>query len=127
MNRLTRRNPDGAANFADVDFESVCAELTPANCEKVRAIVNKLAEYEDAEEQGRLVIMPFKREDNVWMVSTNEPMTVKSATVTVCAFDRNGRHEFPLTDWGRFIFPTKEAADEAFEKMAQEMVEAGGV
>lgn len=54
MNRLTRRNPDGAANFADADFEHVCAELTPANREKVRAIVEKLAEYEDAEENGTL-------------------------------------------------------------------------
>lgn len=38
MTRLTRRNPDGATNFADADFESVCAELTPANREKFRTI-----------------------------------------------------------------------------------------
>ena len=110
MNRLTRRNPDGGIS---VDGMTVALE--------------KLAALEDMQEQRRLVELPFKCEDNVWMVSAKEPMTVKSAAVTVCAFDKNGRHEFPLTAWERFIFPTKEAADAAFEKMAQEMVEAGGV
>lgn len=108
--RLTRRNPDGGINVDDLP-----------------AALEKLAAYEDAETEGRLTILPFKYGDGVWMVSANEPMTVKGVTVTVCAFDRHGRHGFPLTDWGRFVFPTKEAADEAFEKMAQEMVEAGGV
>lgn len=56
MQRLTRRDPDGAANFADADFESVCAELTPTNREKVRAIVDKLADWEDGKEYAESVL-----------------------------------------------------------------------
>lgn len=60
MQRLTRRNPDGAANFADAEFESACAELTPANREKVRAIVDALADWEDAKGCGAIAVLPSK-------------------------------------------------------------------
>lgn len=61
MARLTRRNPDGAANFADADFESVCAELTPDNREKVSAALEKLADWEDGKEYAESVLNEGKR------------------------------------------------------------------
>lgn len=126
--RLTYRNQYGVVDLFGAESSILREGLeTEREVNALTAALKKLAAYEDAEEQGRLTILPFKCGDSVWMVSANEPMTVKGVTATVCAFDRHGRHEFPLTDWGRFVFPTKEAADEAFEKMAQEMVEAGGV
>lgn len=53
MNRLTRRNPDGTANFADVDLETICYDLSVSECETVRAALEKLAAYEDAEQSGQ--------------------------------------------------------------------------
>ena len=34
----------------------------------MRDVINKLAAYEDAEEQGRLVILPCKVGDTVWQI-----------------------------------------------------------
>lgn len=39
-------------------------------CIFFRAVLDKLAHYEDLEEQGRLVVMPCKIGDTVWIVGT---------------------------------------------------------
>ena len=53
MDRLTRRNPDGSADFANCDFEAICYDLSVSECATVRAALEKLAQYEDAEKSGQ--------------------------------------------------------------------------
>lgn len=49
--RLTRRNPDGTANFAFSDFDAVCHGLLVGERATIRIVLEKLAEYEDGVEQ----------------------------------------------------------------------------
>lgn len=84
MTRLTRRDPDGAANFADAEFESVCAELTPTNREKVREIVDALAEYEDAKECGAIAVLPCNVGDTVYQT---DGVRVYESAVKKLVFD----------------------------------------
>jgi hypothetical protein len=66
--RLTKRDSAGNAlkNCEDCKIkfrESCCSKQLCLN-----ALINKLAAYEDAEEQGRLVILPCKIGDKVFRV-----------------------------------------------------------
>lgn len=87
--RLTRRNHDGG-----IDIDNLHAAL------------EKLAEYEDAEEQGRLVVIPFQEGDTAFAIVDGE---IKSGTVVdiFC-----GYMDFCL----RMLF--KILMDEAFERRA---------
>lgn len=53
MERLTERNPSW---IDDELWESACEP----DCEEVDAVYRRLKDYEDLEEQGRLVILPCK-------------------------------------------------------------------
>ena len=62
MNRLTEINKD-ACDLCNLDCKH-----TDNSCEKAK-LYNKLAHYEDLEEQGRLIELPCKVGDTVWCVT----------------------------------------------------------
>ena len=62
MERLTERNP---LWIDDELWERACEP----DCEEIDALYRKLKEYEDLEEQGRLVKLPCKIGDKVWHIS----------------------------------------------------------
>ena len=45
-----------------------CSKEDWENCQTIDDVVDKLADYEDLEEQGRLVILPCKVGDTVYLV-----------------------------------------------------------
>lgn len=61
MKRLTERNP---LWIDDELWESACEP----DCEEIDAVYRKLKDYEDLEEQGRLVKLPCKVGDTVWQI-----------------------------------------------------------
>lgn len=61
MKRLTERNPSW------IDDELWGSACEP-DCEEIDAVYRKLKDYEDLEEQGRLVKLPCKVGDDVWFV-----------------------------------------------------------
>lgn len=63
--RLTRRNPDGGIAVRDLP-----------------AALDKLAFYEDAEEQGRLARLPVKVGDILWSFMESPLKTVYSVTIS---------------------------------------------
>lgn len=63
--RLTRRDPDGGIRVDDLP-----------------AALEKLAELEDAEEQGRLVRLPCKVGDMLWSFMDSPQRTVYSVTIS---------------------------------------------
>lgn len=68
MERLTRRSANGTGVYATPSGE-------PAEWENNRHnVLQKLAEYEDLEEQGRLVKLPCKVGDTVYVDSTILPI-----------------------------------------------------
>ena len=75
MDRLTERTVDGILVKENYEKESLktlysCYGEKPnphyTNCEEGYCAMEKLADYEDAEEQGRLVKLPCKVGDTVW-------------------------------------------------------------
>ena len=61
MERLTERNPSW---IDDELWERACEP----DCEEIDAVYRKLKEYEDLEEQGRLIKLPCKVGDTIYAV-----------------------------------------------------------
>ena len=92
----------------------------------------KLAQYEAAEEEGRLVVLPCKVGDTVWMVHQRLTSTVNNVvsemTVTELRGNRlnpiwfvidgeYGRTSFHPSGIGKTFFFTREEAEKALKEM----------
>ena len=88
-------------------------------------IIDKLAEYETAEEEGRLVVLPCKVGDTVWTfyddMSGVVDFTVEKIQIV---FDKNGKPYFLLDgmDFGQdclgiALFFSEEEAEKALKEM----------
>lgn len=73
MERLTKTYSDGTHGASD---NLPCGENS---YDYKSLLIEKLGKYEDLEEQGRLVKLPFKAGDRVYQISENfiEPCTVE--------------------------------------------------
>lgn len=76
MERLTESNPSW---IDDELWERACEP----DCEEIDAVYRKLKEYEDLEEQGRLVQLPCKVGDTVWDNDYGRPCAY---TITAFSF-----------------------------------------
>ena len=111
--RLTKRNADGIACSAKP------FEISTFN------MVEKLAAYEDAEEQGFLVMLPCKVGDTVWSRDV-EPWTVVSVewfsrkvTQLHCKSPVTGRgmtFSIGKRSLGKTVFLTREEAEAALKE-----------
>lgn len=91
MERLTERTAVGILVKEDYGKEVLktlysCYGEKPnphyTNCEEGYCAMEKLADYEDAEEQGRLVILPCKIGDTIYEVSyENREFVIKEHIV----------------------------------------------
>ena len=76
MERVTESNPSW---IDDELWERACEP----DCEEIDAVYRKLKEYEDLEEQGRLVQLPCKVGDTVWDNDYGRPCAY---TITAFSF-----------------------------------------
>ena len=92
MERLTERTADGILVKENYEKESLktlysCYGEKPnsyySNCEEGYCAMEKLADYEDTEEQGRLVKLPCKAGDTVWDNDFGRPCAY---TITAFSF-----------------------------------------
>lgn len=126
MERLTERMenaPDGESNVWVKNHDYIKAS-------------EKLAEYEDLEEQGLLVRLPCKVGDTVYRVNSGAkqpiiPMTVSEIHFLCCKneravrFDAIGKEDmgescYRLEDIGRIVFLTHEEAVNKLEELENE-------
>lgn len=98
---------------------------------------NKLAEYEDLEEQGLLVRLPCKVGDTVYRVNAGAKQPIIPMTVSeihfLCykneravRFDAIGKEDmgescYRLEDIGRIVFLTREEAEKKLEELKNEI------
>lgn len=72
MERLTQRNQSGEAYYPYCFQENTCAgngsSIKCGKCKHNQDICEKLAEYEDLEEEGKLIKLLCKPGDTVWYV-----------------------------------------------------------
>ena len=83
MGRLTKRYIGGIANNeTGISCSNYCDNCGKADCKIVQKMIRKLAEYEDAEEQGMLIKIPVKIGDTVYEVPT--PCSFKQKNRVYC-------------------------------------------
>lgn len=103
------------------------------NCETIKNMIKKLAEYEDLEEQGLLVRLPCKVEDTVYRANSGAKQPIIPMTVSeihflcyknerVVRFDAIGKEDmgescYRLEDIGRIVFLAHEEAEKKLEEM----------
>lgn len=78
----------------------------------IRAIMNKLAEYEDAEEQGLLLKLPCKVGETVYSV-VEDGLQIFELKFTLDFYVRR------KSDFGKTVFLTKEEAEHTLQKMKE--------
>ena len=109
-------------------------KLTGKYCRGVfeaTACVEKLAEYETAEEEGRLVVLPCKVGDAVYVIDEAEFLSIRKTTIEGITIDKSGisfmiptkktnmLFGYYIPDFGKTVFLTREEAEKALTEMEE--------
>lgn len=141
MERLTERyvpndEKNGISGIKVFESKNKTPLVKVLSGEYLYPAIEKLATYEDLEEQGLLVRLPCKIGDTVYRVNAGAkqpiiPMTVSEIhflcyknerTVRFDAIDKEymGESCYRLEDIGRIVFLTREEAEKKLEEMKNE-------
>ena len=94
------------------------------NCKTIDDVIDKLAEYEDLEEQGRLVILPCKVGDTLYRLVPNPYREYVEIKIAQFVINKNGIYF--MTDkgvsWsadkiGKTVFLTKSEAEAKLKEL----------
>ena len=120
MDRLTEKH------YMAEDYYMKCSEncdldIDCVDCHCSDAIVNKLGEYEDAEEQGLLVRLPCKVGDRIYMAFVSGEIRERTVTMisTLGGCEWAVHYGEPCegcvgsNDFGEWVFLTREEAEAA--------------
>ena len=94
-----------------------------ALCSDVIPKLEKLAEYETAEEDGRLLFLPCKVGDTVYLPNKYMKRIVSFNIVEFYIFKDgyaildNFENEYEIEDFGKTVFLTREEAEKALKEM----------
>ena len=142
MERLTKREINGITYNNSPGFTCSCycdnCSKGTGDCDRLKAMVNRLAKFEDLEEQGLLVRLPCKVndklyhfydmdfEDNFADVTPDEFISEVIAAefiidrheITIkCITGWNTQYEYlPVVEIGKTVFLTREEAEKKLEE-----------
>ena len=126
MERLTEMQSSG------YDLKEMNGEWCDKYCKKQRVetcnecviyqAIQKLAEYENLEEQGLLLRLPCKVRDIIYFKSYREAIVstmvtdilIDSENIIICDEAAN---QFYINDFGKTVFLTREEAEQKLKKM----------
>ena len=116
--RLTKQFMYGLGHKECYDACAVC-DVTGC-CDVLEEMLEKLAHYEELEEQGRLIELPCKIGDTVYGIRRYQDRIVKAGTVSEMFYNRDGELIIAIKNvcrgcWGRQIFETREEAEAALK------------
>mgnify|MGYP004685212609 CR=1 FL=1 len=111
-----------------------CRKEDWENCETIADVIDKLADYEDLEEQGRLIILPCKVGDKIFLDFAGfgkdiDEFTVKDfhldcfedgETILFCDYESNDKTlsgQIDVMEFGETVFLTKSAAEEKLKEL----------
>ena len=143
MERLTKRIEDEntlLTEVGDTACKCFCDNYTLSGCWEcpVGKAIEKLADYEDAEEQGLLVRLPCKVGDTVWDNDFGYPKSyeIKAFSYGYCDnyvepdidiedqiifyyenYSGSIAGAFPMSEIGKTVFLTREEAEKKLEEM----------
>ena len=124
MERLTNREYGENSCAVYTSYCDACHN-SDCHCELVEDMVKKLADYEDLEEQGRLVKLPCKIGTEVydinWWDDVREKVVVKGKTY-YRTVHKHKVTKFPFTysdidNFGKTVFLTKSEAEEKLKEL----------
>ena len=96
---------------------------------KLQAVMEKLYKYETAEDEGRMVVLPCKVGDTVYIIddidftydreSVVTEIDIDSDCIAIMIQDKDsvGSSGYDISDFGETIFLTREEAEKALKKM----------
>ena len=125
MERLTKRlGSNGTVVFTQGKYEeTIPAEMTN---DDIRAVLKKLADYEDLEEQGLLVRLPCKVGEKLWCIVNSAirelrvhhfDMPAFGTTDIVFRYADGFKLERFVGEIGKTVFLTREEAEKKLEEM----------
>lgn len=126
MERLTKPNTVYCKNICD--GAEVCdGNHDPFDLQCAYAkIYDRLAAYEDLEEQGRLVVLPCKVGDTVYVPNNWLNLVVQFAIVEIQLFvDEtviidDSDNEYRVSDFGKTVFLTRAEAEAALKGVSED-------
>lgn len=95
MERLTESNPSW---IDDELWERACEP----DCEEIDAVYRKLKDYEDLEEQGRLIKLPCKVGDTVYAIgfNNNKPIIYESVVLSILITEKEIAFNVKVDEFG---------------------------
>lgn len=122
MNRLTKRIR-GYVHGAEGTSKETLTGNYCRGCFESTACVEKLAEYEDLEEQGKLLKLPCAVGDTVYTAGYGVGHVLEWKIISCeiyedeIVFIDDSETEWRSTDFGKTVFITKSAAEQALKEM----------
>lgn len=130
MERLTQTSNSGGVAFT-FDLDITCQ---PSEAMKILNLATKLKEYEDLEEQGRLIKLPCKVGDKIFLDFAGfgkdiDKFTVKDfhldcfedgETTLFCDYESNDgtfSGQIDVTEFGKTVFLTKSGAEAKLKEL----------
>lgn len=114
MERLTESNPSW---IDDELWERACEP----DCEEIDAVYRRLKAYEDLEEQGRLIKLPCKVGDTVYVIVGKNVSVQKIQRATIDSEMKiefcTKRRGFALFDIGKTVFLTKSETEAKLKEL----------
>lgn len=135
MKRLTKKSDSGMVWFVDHENNDIKLEPCEMNSHHNRLAIQKLAVYEDAEEQGLFWKFPCKVGDILYILMIigvedkklkYEVFEAKVLKITIDSFHvcfltettkDKYKNEFTMNAFGEVVFLTKEEAEQALTKI----------
>ena len=110
-----------------------CRKENWENCETISDVIDKLVEYEDLEEQGRLVKLPCNRGDKIYFIKSAFSMAhfpIEAKVTSICGVDCDNDvmyssiteynkidRRFKSSDIGKTVFLTKSEAEAKLKEL----------
>lgn len=122
MSRLTERDEYSNVRIKNGNIKDVGMIVKNS---LISDALDKLSTFEDAEEQGRLVKKPFDFGTTIWLMDlTGEPVACVVHGFSqyiggeyIIIWDGNNRFELNISNIGKSVFLTKEAAEKRLEEL----------
>ena len=122
MERLTKREKDDVRTYcpSNVKCAGNCSE-----CEHIDRMMDKLADYEDAEEQGLLLMLPCPIGTTVYNITWWDIVQEKVKVNGKTFYRETHKHKvskstfsfMDIKDFGKTVFLTREEAEQALAEM----------
>ncbi len=109
--------------FSDKGISTYAGMQKDGSIIYIGSVADKLAEYEDLEEQNRLLKLPCAVGDKIYLPNEYVGKVIDFEIIEICIFKEeimfidDSENEYFINDFGKTVFPTKEEAETALKEL----------